>query len=417
MAGEIISERRATSNRNGGRDHPAIPGDFRRNPQSIASFNSRGVVCTPGACFLRNRRVVALATALAAVRPQFIFTLIHRGLQMHRPKRGSASSSALAPSNPAAPSPSAAAAVVPVLVQADRASPGSLSAGRGAARAEIAGTRGSRAIARSARFSSSIRSSGSVISDVTGGGSGSGPSCGCLDIGVNRATTMFVRFRSSALPAAIEPGRDPPGEAARFATGMSPASARSPPRRRSPAGWNTGETCISASDGSRTAWTAGASQDPRRRARPRADADSTGRDPRTEPRGGKTARNGLAHASRQHRSDRRGEQAAAQSRRTAGHCRRAAGCVCRGTGQGRRRASRAYQQGEDVPLPGKPPTLKELGITPAHARYAMAMASLTEEQFERFLVFAQPSRRQEYGRMRRFLHAEAKRRPASRPTD
>ena len=75
------------------------------------------------------------------------------------------------------------------------------------------------------------------------------------------------------------------------------------------------------------------------------------------------------------------------------------------------------EQGEDVPLPGKPPTLKELGITPAHARYAMAMASLTEEQFERFLVFAQPSRRQEYGRMRRFLHAEAKRRPASRPTD
>ena len=33
MAGEIISERRATSNRNGGRDHPGIPGDFPRNPQ------------------------------------------------------------------------------------------------------------------------------------------------------------------------------------------------------------------------------------------------------------------------------------------------------------------------------------------------------------------------------------------------
>src|SRR5689334_22245364 len=31
MAGEIISERRATSNRNGGRDHPGIPGDFSRN--------------------------------------------------------------------------------------------------------------------------------------------------------------------------------------------------------------------------------------------------------------------------------------------------------------------------------------------------------------------------------------------------
>jgi hypothetical protein len=34
MAGEIISERRATSNRNGGRDHLGIPGDFRRNQQA-----------------------------------------------------------------------------------------------------------------------------------------------------------------------------------------------------------------------------------------------------------------------------------------------------------------------------------------------------------------------------------------------
>jgi len=31
MPSEIISEQRATSNRNGGRDHPGIPGDFRRN--------------------------------------------------------------------------------------------------------------------------------------------------------------------------------------------------------------------------------------------------------------------------------------------------------------------------------------------------------------------------------------------------
>jgi hypothetical protein len=40
------------------------------------------------------------------------------------------------------------------------------------------------------------------------------------------------------------------------------------------------------------------------------------------------------------------------------------------------------------------------------------MASLSEDQFERFLVFAQPSARQDYGRLRRFLRAEAKRRPA-----
>src|SRR3954469_23477240 len=34
MAGEIISECRATSNRNAGRDHPGIAGDFRRNPHT-----------------------------------------------------------------------------------------------------------------------------------------------------------------------------------------------------------------------------------------------------------------------------------------------------------------------------------------------------------------------------------------------
>lgn len=33
MLSEIISEQRATSNRNGGRDHPGIPGHFPRNPQ------------------------------------------------------------------------------------------------------------------------------------------------------------------------------------------------------------------------------------------------------------------------------------------------------------------------------------------------------------------------------------------------
>jgi hypothetical protein len=65
------------------------------------------------------------------------------------------------------------------------------------------------------------------------------------------------------------------------------------------------------------------------------------------------------------------------------------------------------EQGENMPLPGKPPTLKELGFTPARIRHARAMASLTEEQFEQFLVFAQPSARQDYGRLRRFLRAEA----------
>lgn len=61
------------------------------------------------------------------------------------------------------------------------------------------------------------------------------------------------------------------------------------------------------------------------------------------------------------------------------------------------------ERGESVPLPGKPPSLKELGITPAHARYAMTLAQLTPEQFERFLKFGRrPSERG-------FLRAEAKR--------
>ena len=69
-------------------------------------------------------------------------------------------------------------------------------------------------------------------------------------------------------------------------------------------------------------------------------------------------------------------------------------------------------RGENVPLPGRPPTLKEMGITPAHARDMRTMASLTPEQFERFLKFSHPTKRADYGRLRRFLRAEAKRQPA-----
>jgi hypothetical protein len=42
MPSEIISEQRATSNRNGARDHPGIPGDFRRNPQIEDALLLRG---------------------------------------------------------------------------------------------------------------------------------------------------------------------------------------------------------------------------------------------------------------------------------------------------------------------------------------------------------------------------------------
>jgi hypothetical protein len=70
------------------------------------------------------------------------------------------------------------------------------------------------------------------------------------------------------------------------------------------------------------------------------------------------------------------------------------------------------ERGENVALPGKPPTLKELGITPAHAEHALALAALTPEQFERFLKFGRrPSdyRRRDYAELRRFLRAEARR--------
>jgi len=42
MAGEIISERRATSNRNGGRHHRGFAGDFPRNPHAGADSAAGG---------------------------------------------------------------------------------------------------------------------------------------------------------------------------------------------------------------------------------------------------------------------------------------------------------------------------------------------------------------------------------------
>jgi hypothetical protein len=69
------------------------------------------------------------------------------------------------------------------------------------------------------------------------------------------------------------------------------------------------------------------------------------------------------------------------------------------------------ERGERVPLPGKPPSLRELGISEAHAEYMIAVARLSGEQFERFLKFGQPAdyARRDYARLRRFLRAETKR--------
>jgi type III restriction enzyme len=44
MPSEIISEQRATSNRNGGRDHPGMPGDFRRNQHVAHAIDKTGHV-------------------------------------------------------------------------------------------------------------------------------------------------------------------------------------------------------------------------------------------------------------------------------------------------------------------------------------------------------------------------------------
>jgi len=61
MAGEIIPECRATSNRNGGRDHPGIPGDFRRNPHTHKPV----LPDTPVAA--RNRSIVAVVNSVGFV--------------------------------------------------------------------------------------------------------------------------------------------------------------------------------------------------------------------------------------------------------------------------------------------------------------------------------------------------------------
>jgi hypothetical protein len=73
---------------------------------------------------------------------------------------------------------------------------------------------------------------------------------------------------------------------------------------------------------------------------------------------------------------------------------------------------RRIEAGESVALPGKPPTLKELGLTPAFLRHSRALASLTEEQFKRFLAFdvGRPSdrARRDYAKLRRFLAKEVR---------
>jgi hypothetical protein len=74
------------------------------------------------------------------------------------------------------------------------------------------------------------------------------------------------------------------------------------------------------------------------------------------------------------------------------------------------------ERGERIRLPGKPPSLKDLGITPLKAEYMMAVSALTPDQLERFMNFGGRQvdySRRDYARLRRFLRAEARRGPAS----
>jgi hypothetical protein len=64
MPGEIISEHRATSNRNGGRHHRGFAGDFPRNPH--ARLLSLGLVATLGFLMLVSLVVSAGLTALGS---------------------------------------------------------------------------------------------------------------------------------------------------------------------------------------------------------------------------------------------------------------------------------------------------------------------------------------------------------------
>ena len=74
MAGEIISEHRARSNRNGGRDHLGFAGDFPRNPQLGRCGYRReamgGVI--PGARSARDRCSFLAAIPRASIPPDHV---------------------------------------------------------------------------------------------------------------------------------------------------------------------------------------------------------------------------------------------------------------------------------------------------------------------------------------------------------
>jgi hypothetical protein len=67
------------------------------------------------------------------------------------------------------------------------------------------------------------------------------------------------------------------------------------------------------------------------------------------------------------------------------------------------------QRGENVGVLGKPPSLKELGVTPADARHWRLMGGLSEEQFKRYLDVegkrrhGPAARQREYAALRKYI--------------
>jgi hypothetical protein len=69
MAGEIISERRARSNRNGGRHHRGFAGDFPRNPHVTPEF--AGSVADSLLTALQLARPIVADEDISVGKPQF----------------------------------------------------------------------------------------------------------------------------------------------------------------------------------------------------------------------------------------------------------------------------------------------------------------------------------------------------------
>src|SRR6202022_3960334 len=79
MAGEIISERRARSNRNGGRHHRGFAGDFPRNPHGISYALAEAM--DEGHCGLPVEELVPLTEKLLEIPAELVETAMRLELE------------------------------------------------------------------------------------------------------------------------------------------------------------------------------------------------------------------------------------------------------------------------------------------------------------------------------------------------